>query len=64
MKPERITREKSGAFRAAFRKKLAGHPAPANDLGAQLRTVKRPHASGRDLNPEMVRFLRDGACKR
>jgi hypothetical protein len=66
MNRERMIDEKSGARRAGSRKKLAGRRARAHDLRTQLYTIKRlrEHASGADLNPEMVHFLRDGTCKR
>jgi hypothetical protein len=66
MDRERIRHTKSGALRIGSRRKLAGRPGPDHDLGARLGTVKRPREqeSGADLHPEMVRFLRDGACKR
>ena len=64
MDRERIRHTKSGALRIGSRRKFAGRPAPDHDLGARLGTVKRPREQGADLYPEMVRFLRDGACKR
>jgi hypothetical protein len=63
MDRESIGHAKSGALRPGLRKQVAGRLVQDH---VRLGTVKPPREpeQGVDLDRDMVRFLRDGACKR